>query len=127
MSCVNAFYTSVTDNPISTLTTSTTPTLPEDTLPTGNGATLRTWEVGLIVANVIVVVVLVGLVSVGMACFVSRRTSGIKVRRKRKSKESERPRPQSMVEHIQMMEEETDFVGKLHQSKTVQFLSVTVH
>ena len=72
---------------------------------------------GLIVANVIVVVVLVGLVSVGMACFVSRRTSGIKVRRNRKkSKESERPRPQSMVEHIQMMEEETDFVGKLHRS-----------
>lgn len=92
------------------------------TSPPANGVTLRTWEVGLIVANIIVVILLVGLVSVGMVCFVTRRRAGVRDygkrkrsrKHKRKSKAVSKVRPRSMVEHIQMMEEETeavDYVG----------------
>ncbi len=86
-------------------------TEPADT--TGVTEALRDWVIGLIVANVIVVVLLVVIVVVGMSCFV--------VRRKERPVKKEnlvmeiRQRPVSMIEQIQLMEEETeevDFVGK---------------
>ena len=87
---------------------------PADTtgVPTVSGA-LRDWEIGLIVANVIVVIILVVLVMVGMAWFVVRRKE--RPVRKDSLLMEIRQRPVSMVEQIQQMEEETeevDFVGK---------------
>lgn len=81
--------------------------------PPVSGA-LRDWEIGLIAANLIVVVLLVGLVLMGFACFVARRRD--RPLAKRTPVSVPKPRPQSMIEQIQLLEEavhmeEVDFVN----------------
>ncbi len=70
---------------------------------------LRDWEIGLIVANMIAIAIIVGLVGVCMVCFVIRRR-GRPGARKQEVKEKSKTRPVSMIEQIQLMEEEVEEV-----------------
>ena len=75
------------------------------------GSTLRDWEIGLIVANVAFVMILVLILAVG--CFVIRRRRDQPAKRAPVAKD--KPRPESMIEHIQLLEEEAeevDFMGE---------------
>lgn len=77
------------------------------------GGTLRDWEIGLIAANVIVIVVLLGLVGVCLAYFVFKRRvrpGPVSSSRKQDVEEKSKPRPVSMIEQIQLMEEEVEEV-----------------
>ncbi len=73
---------------------------------------LRNWEIGLIVANGIVVVILLVLVGVGMVCFVTRRRirPDILSKKQEVGGEKSKARPVSMIEQIQLMEEEVEEV-----------------